>query len=231
MLTLNRRWPAVIQGGKKSTLSTIPNFKNLPSDAFPAIESHMIEKKYAKRESIFLEEDRAESIWFVKEGCIKEIHNAGSGRSHTLCIVGANGLFGVSAFSGGLYGFQSLAETDSTVISFPIQYFRALMEKYPSIGTETLNQISTLLRRSKDMRTFSQESAEKRLLHALVELTREFGNTIPLNRREIAEIAGTAVETCIRACVRLEKAGLLKSAPGQIIVKDVDDLMDRMEEF
>ena len=177
-----------------------------------------------------MEDDLAESIWFVKEGHVKEIHHSSEGQSKTICMVGTNGIFGVSAFSGEEYGFHCVAETDTTVISLPIQFFQTLMGKYPQMAREILSKISKLLRLSKDMQTFSQESAEKRILHVLVEMVREFGNVIPLTRKEVAEMAGTAVETCIRACVRLEQVGLMKSVHGQITVKNVNDLMDRMEE-
>jgi CRP/FNR family transcriptional regulator len=230
MLTMTKTRPIAFHGTKKSPLSMMSFFKNIPSDAFWEIEHNMVEKKYAKRESIFLENDLAESIWFVKEGHVKEIHHSPEGQSNTICMVGANGMFGVSAFSGGEYGFHCLAETDATVISFPIQFFQTLIGKYPQMARDILSKISKLLRWSKDMQTFSQESAEKRILHVLVEMVREFGNVIPLTRKEIAEMAGTAVETCIRACIRLEDVGLIRSVHGQITVKNVNDLVDRIDE-
>ena len=231
MLTLTKTRSVSFQRTKKNPLWMMSFFKNISSDAFSEIENHIVEKQYAKRESIFMNDDSAESIWFVKEGHVKEIHHSADGKSNTICMVGTNGIFGVSAFCGGEYGFHCVAETDATVISFPIQFFQALMGKHPRMASDILSKVSILLRWSKDMQTFSRESAEKRILHVLVEMVREFGNTIPLTRREIAEIAGTAVETCIRTCVRLEAAGLMKSVHGQITVKNVDDLLDRMEDF
>ena len=81
------------------------------------------------------------------------------------------------------------------------------------------------------MQTFDQESVEKRILHILVNLVAEFGNTIPLTRREIAEMTGTTVETCIRTFSNLEKEGLVSSARGKITVKSVRTLIDRQEEL
>jgi CRP/FNR family transcriptional regulator len=81
------------------------------------------------------------------------------------------------------------------------------------------------------MQTFDQESVEKRILHILVNLVAEFGNTIPLTRREIAEMTGTTVETCIRTFSNLEKEGLVSSARGKITVKSVQDLIDQQDEL
>jgi CRP/FNR family transcriptional regulator len=89
--------------------------------------------------------------------------------------------------------------------------------------------LSKRLRQSKDMQTFDQEPVEKRILHVLVNLVAEFGNTIPLTKREVAEMAGTTVETCIRTFSGLEKAGLVSGSRGKILVKSVQDLADRME--
>jgi CRP/FNR family transcriptional regulator len=230
MLTMTKTRPVAYQSLKINPVSTMPLFKNISSLDLLEIAKNTVEKKYAKDKSIFLESDRAKSVWFVKEGYVKKIHLFMDGRSHTISMIGANGMFGVSAFIGGDYGFECVALIDASVISFPIQFFNVLMGKYPRIARDVISKVSTLLRRSKDMQTFSQQSAEKRILHVLLEMVGVFGKIIPLTRKEIAEMAGTAVETCIRTCVKLEETGLLKLAPRQITVMKEDDLMDRMEE-
>ena len=231
MLTIVKPRPVVFLARKKSPLLTLDFFKNFPSDALREIEKHMIERKYARRESIFHEADPAAFIWFVEEGHVKEVHHSVDGKSHIICMVGADGMFGLSAFDGGNYGIHSVAETDSRVFSFPIQAFQVLMGRYPELARAVLRRISKLLRRSRDMQAFSQESAEKRLLHVLVEMVEEFGNVVPMTRREIAEMAGTAVETCIRIFSRLEQSGLMTSVHGKMIVKNPDSLKNLMREL
>jgi CRP/FNR family transcriptional regulator len=228
MLTIEKPSPFAYQSLKINAVSTMPLFKNISSLDLLGIAKNTVERKYAKGKSIFLEDDRAESVWFVREGYIKKIHHFMDGRSHTISMMGENGMFGVSALIGGDYGYDCLAQSDATVTSFPIQFFNELMEKYPRIARDVLSKVSTLLRRSNVMQTFSREPAEERIRHILVEMVGVFGKVIPLTRKEIAEMAGTAVETCIRACIRLEKAEFIKSVHGQITVKNVDDLMDRM---
>jgi CRP/FNR family transcriptional regulator len=103
------------------------------------------------------------------------------------------------------------------------------MAKYPMLGTSLVASLSQRLRRSKETQSFDQEPVETRILHILVNLVEEFGNTIPLTRREIAEMAGTTVETCIRTFSRLEDEGLVSSTRGKITVKDTQVLNDRIE--
>lgn len=216
----------------KSFLSTLEIFKKIPPALLLEIEKNMTEKKYAKGESFFLEGDPAEHVWFIKEGHVKAVIHTANGRDLTLCMVGANNMFGTCCcFGGGSYPCHTMAETDTTVVSYPIQDFLNLMEKYPEVSKAVVTQLSKRLRNSKDMQTFDQESVEKRILHILVSLVAEFGNTIPLTRREIAEMTGTTVETCIRTFSTLEKDGYVSSARGKITVKNVQDLVDRLAEL
>ena len=231
MLTMVKTRPVDFQTQKNTTPSTMAIFQNIPFTALPEIKKHMVERKYAKRESIFQEDDPAEFFWFVKQGHVKEINHSANGRDQTICMIGTNGMFGISSFNGGEYGFHSVAGTDTTVLSFPIQAFQALMEKYPHMARAVMSHISKLLQRSKDTQTFSQECAEKRLLHVLLKMTEEFGRTIPLTHKEIASMAGTAVETCSRVFSRLEEAGLITTQHGKFMIKNTDSLNDRMEEL
>jgi CRP-like cAMP-binding protein len=216
----------------KSFISTLDVFKKLPASQLAEIEKKMVEKKFAKGESLFLEGDPAEFVWFIKEGHVKAVIHTANGRDLTLCMMGANSMFGTCCcFGGGAYPCHSVAETDITVASYPMQDFLSLMEQYPEISNAVVAQLSKRLRQSKDMQTFEQESVEKRILHVLVNLVAEFGNTIPLTRREISEMTGTNVETCIRTFSNLEKEGLVSSARGKITIKNVQDLIDRQEEI
>lgn len=216
----------------KSFISTLEIFKKVPASQLSEIEKKMVERKFAKGESLFLEGDPAQFVWFVKEGHVKAVIHTANGRDLTLCMVGANSLFGTCCcFGGGEYPCHSVAETETVVVAFPMPDFLTLLDKNPEVSKAVVQHLSKRLRQSKDMQSFEQESVEKRILHILVNLVAEFGNTIPLTRREIAEMTGTTVETCIRTFSGLEKEGLVSSARGKITVKSVQDLIDRQEEL
>lgn len=214
----------------RSFVATLDIFKHLPPAQAAEAEKRMVEKRFDKGESIFLEGDPAESVWFVKEGHVKAVVHSPDGKDLTLCMVGADSMFGsCCCFGAKEYACHTVAETESVVVSYPMADFLALLEKYPEASKAVVEQLSRRLRQSKDMQTFDQEPVEKRILHVLVNLVAEFGNTIPLTKREVAEMAGTTVETCIRTFSGLEKAGLVSGSRGKITVKSVQDLADRME--
>lgn len=230
MLTMPRTKFNPVTAAPKSFLGTIEIFKDVPEEALREIEKRMVEKKYVKQDSITLEGDPAEVVWFVKEGHVKAVSHVASGRCQTLCMVGARKMFGTCCcFAGGKYPCHCVAETDATVVSLPMTDFSNLLNRYPQIGLALVRQISGRLRRSKDTQAFDQETVEKRILHALRDLVEEFGTTIPLTRREIAEMVGTTVETSIRTFSHLEQEGLVATGRGKIMVKSVKELESRLE--
>jgi CRP-like cAMP-binding protein len=229
MLTMTKVKPFSLHTVERSSLARMDYFKKVPLDGMRQIRETMEEKKFGKHETIFLEDDLADFIWFVKEGHVKEVSHTRNGRSRTISLVGAGGMFGVSAFVGGNYGFHSIAETDAMVFSFPVRNFQSLMDKCPGMGMAVLYYVSKILRRSKDGMRFSQESAEDRVLHVLSEMVGEFGNVIPLTRKEISEMAGVAVETCIRIFTQLKLEGWMTTIHGKIFIKDLNRFRGRVE--
>jgi len=230
MLTMSRTRLTPELPATRNFLPTMRIFKNVPEDALRDIERRMVEKRYHKQETISLEGDPAECVWFVKEGHVKAVAHVASGRCQTLCMVGPRGMFGACcSFGGGKYPCHSVAETDVTVVTLPMVDFTVMLSKYPQIGLALVGEISERLRLSKHTQTYDQEVVEKRILHALLRLVAEFGNTIPLTRREVAEMVGTTVETSIRTFSRLEAEGLVSTSRGRITVKNAGDLARKLE--
>jgi len=231
MLTIAKTRLNPMPGTGRSLVAFLEIFKNLPLSQQAEVEQKFMERRFKKGDSIFLDGDTADFVWFVKEGHVKAQACSPTGRCQTLCMVGPKGMFGsCCSLAGGQYPCHSIAETDVTVLCIPRSDFSTLLSRHPSVSLAIIGQLSKKLNDSKEIQTFEQETVEKRILHVLISLVEEFGNTIPLTRREIAEMAGTVVETCIRTFSKLEAAGLVTCTRGRILVRDVQKLIDRMEE-
>lgn len=61
---------------------------------------------------------------------------------------------------------------------------------------------------------------DHRLAYILLELSSEFGFTIPVTREELAQMAGTTTETAIRITNRFKKAGMILPLRKRIIIID-----------
>ncbi len=62
------------------------------------------------------------------------------------------------------------------------------------------------------------DSVERRLVQALLTLSKKFGATIPLTKHELSELASTTVETTIRVLSQLKKQGILTSSRGSTTI-------------
>jgi len=227
MLTMTKSRYTDLLENKKSRLFSIHVFQNIPHAVLSGFEAYQTVKKLPKGSSIFLEDDPADFIWFVLSGHIKETNYLPNGRILTLGRVGTNGMFGVSALEGGKYGFHCLAETETTVLAFPIRVFRTFIEKYPPLALAVATDIARTLRHSREARMLSHEPAEKRVIHVLMELAEDFHDAIPMTRKEIADMTGTSTETCIRIMARFKQEGFLTGAPGRTGLQGIEELLTR----
>lgn len=217
---------------RRDAFFRIEMFKRISPEKLAEIEKYMVERTYKKKESLFRQDDRADYIWMVKEGFIKEVHHSSKGRDSILSVVGAGGLFGISSLSSEKYDSQGLAGNQpATVYSIPVILFKKILGSCPETTLLVIYQMAKLLRLSKLAQTYSQEKAESRVVQSLLGLSGELGKIIPMTRREISEVASVSPETCIRVIGRLERSGLVTSAPGKIVLMNMDGLRARLGEF
>jgi CRP/FNR family transcriptional regulator len=217
---------------KRTFLGDFDIFKSLDVKQLAEISPLLTERKIKKGEALYTEGDQANYLWFIKEGRIRAVKHTLQGRDLIVCSIGSKQMFGTCCcFQSQYYPCSAIADTDTTVIMLPMEVFSSLMGKYPQLSKELVRYLSERLRRMQEMRSFDQETVERRILHVLVYLINEFGETIPLTRREIAEMAGTTVETCIRTFKKFEKDGLVDSARKKIHIKNLQKLNERLEEM
>jgi CRP-like cAMP-binding protein len=84
------------------------------------------------------------------------------------------------------------------------------------------------------MKNLAVEKVERRIASILLKLIEKAGEkdekgitlTMHLTRQDIAEMAGTTVETTIRVMSRLKKEGVLKSIEGKIVILNIERLTE-----
>lgn len=217
--------------GTRGFLGTLDIFKGLTPVQLADVEQHMTERRFRKGEVLFHEGDPAHFVWFVKEGRVKAVKHMPGGRDLAVCAVGKGSLFGTCCcFASQMHPCNAEAEVETVVWRMPMADFSALMRKYPAIATGLVEHLSVKLRAAKKQQSLDQEPVERRLIHALLLLHSEFGDIIPLTRRQIAEMVGTTVETCIRTMKKLERLGYLRSERGKIYIRELAGLERNLEE-
>ncbi|MBK8598779.1 MAG: Crp/Fnr family transcriptional regulator [Holophagales bacterium] len=183
-------------------------------------------------DTVFVEGTRAKEMSFVALGTVK-IVKATPTRDVILRIVGAGSPVGiVAAWEGRPYPGTAVAVEPSTIVHVPERELFALTDRHPEILRQLLkmmmNRQVQLGQRVSEM----TGSVETRVAQALLDLVASAGKTgalgasipLALTRQEIADLAGTTVETAIRIMSRWGKEGLVLTEGDGFVIPNVERL-------
>lgn len=199
--------------------SNIEPFKRLTPAQQQKLSGVSRQRRYAKGETIFREGDPADAVCIVKEGRVHLMKFLQSGQASTTCVMTSGDTFCcLPALDRKPYPVDAVAAVDSTVIRIPINTFHELMQQNPSFLQDSLCHFCDRLRQVEHKSCALQDSVEQRLAQTLLDLSKKFGKTVPLTKHELAEMAGTTVETTIRILSELKKQGVLTSSRGSTTI-------------
>ena len=216
----------------KSYSGKVDIFRNLSPATLEQIDHIKIEKRYSKNEVINREGEPARHIWFVKTGRIRSVRHLSKGQELTLTTIGPNIMFGACcAFSEGRYHCDHLADVDSVVARIPVENLKAILRFNPEASISLIENLSSRLHLARRMQTIDHENVEKRILYSLLLLKNDFGGVLQVTKRQIAEMAGTSIETCIRHMKVLEQQGMIASSRGRITVHHLDETLESQQTY
>ncbi len=183
------------------------------------------ERTFDKGETIFHEGRPSDSVWLVREGRVHLVHYLAAGRAQTTCVMAPGETFCcLPALDRGTYPATAVAATKAKVLQIPASLFHELMEGSPAMLQETLCVFCNRLRQVEAKGCLLHDPVERRVAQALLTLKKKFGDTIPLTRQEIAELAATTVESAIRTISRFQQEGWVRSTRGKLQLLEVEAL-------
>lgn len=210
---------------KASFLKRTSYFAKLSEGELAEISQFFVESRHAKGQTIFSEGEPSDWLFIVKEGNVKIAKFSVEGKASILQILGPGEVFGeVAVFDRGPYPASALAMTESTILKLSSRDFFRFLNKYPHIAVETVLILAKRLRYATEIiRGLGSERVEKRIAKIIFKLASEKAGTlagevvvnIALTRQDIADMAGTTVETAIRVLSRFSKQGAVKTLPGK----------------
>lgn len=193
----------------------------LPKEERDTLRQRSVEKSYPKGSVLFHAEDRADFVWLVKTGRIHLTHYSSSGRVFTNCVAVPGEIFCcLSSLDRRAYPAEAVAGLDSIVAKIPLDLFSGWMQKYPAFSHKTICFFCDRLRAAEQKGCLLQEPVRERILGVLWTLAVKFGSTIPFTCREVAEMAGTTVETTIRTFALLKEEKLIRATRAKITICD-----------
>ena len=237
--------PAVSSGeggknGRNPIIGAVGARPPIPFDAIPVLALLKAEDRaalaplcelsaYEKGATIFREGDPADRIHFLFVGKVK-IVKAGPDRDLILEILGPGEPVGaVAVFERHPFPASAIALEPSGTISIPEGRFFDLIEKRPELTRRLLAGLTLRLmnvnRRMADM----TGSVEYRVARLFATLSERMGQArtaegvfvaLPLSRQDIADLAGTTIETAIRIMSRWQKEGIVETDKKGFLIRD-----------
>ena len=198
-----------------SFLVHVELFTRLTAEERRQLTAASREKAYAKGETIFRAGDPAAAVFVVKTGRVHLMKFLESGQVSTTCVMAPGETFCcLPALDRKPYPVDAVAAEDSVVLRIPADTFHQLLQRNPAFLQASLCEFCNRLRQVEDNSCAVYDSVERRLARALVLLSKKFGTTIPLTKHELAELAGTTVETTIRVLSQFRQQGIVRSSRG-----------------
>jgi len=208
--------------------SKVNLFNSLPDAALRELARECVPQKYAKDQVVRRAGEPADYISIVKEGLIQLNRCSWKGGNIAIEVLVPGDAFGFAALCDETWPINSTAMKTSYLYSIPKARMLELMDYHPVISKMVIAHFVERLRFLGTQVFLSRETAEKRLIAALLYLYHKFGAVIPLTCADIGALAGTTPETTMRNFATLRKSGEIGTSRGKVIVKDIPALEEKL---
>lgn len=191
---------------------------------------------YAQRgEIIWLAGTRCEFFAVVGTGFVKMTRSNSHGSEVAVELLGPGQCLGLlAAIEGRVFPLSATAVTNCWYLKVPNSVLLNVYEGNSNLKDQMLRSLGPRLRRAHEMMSrMSNGKVEQRIAAVLFILLDSYGRkgrlggirlTVPLTRQDIAELAGTTVETCIRVMSRWQKQGIITTDNHVITVRKPNEL-------
>ena len=208
-------------------LAKIPFLKGLgPSDE-ERVSRAFVLRRHSRGETIFSEGAAADAVYLLRSGLVKAVKLSPKDDPVILEIIVPGHLFGMMpALDKRPYPVDAVCLQDSEAYRIRSADFAELLRRHLPFSQAVYGEVGEHLRHSQALRSLVKEPAERRIGYILWMLSLTLGPEMRLGRGEVAEIAGTTVETAIRTLGRLREAGLIDARWKRLKILKPEALRD-----
>lgn len=202
-------------------LGGVPAFTELSDTARHALAELARPHSFRRGETILREGEHSSSFFVLLSGRVKMCRALPNGRDVLLALFGPGELFGTVAALGAASCNASIVALARTLcLEIRRDDLFLLFERQPALVAELLPLLTQQLVECKNcIVELSCYRVEMRFAQLLLKLADNVGQSreagtfipIPLSRRELADMTGTSIETCIRVMSRWGKESVVET--------------------
>ena len=214
-------------------LRQVPLFASLTIDQITAVAGWFHVENFDQDTIIFLEGDPADRLWVVSAGQVKIVKHTSDGQETLLELITPGEMFGGAGLLLAAHPASAVAMTPTTALSVERGLYLQLIRQYPDIALRIIDMLGERLQAAMKMRALAVERVDVRLANILLKLCDKAGEpagegtriNLPLSRQDLADMAGTTIETTIRCISRFRADDLVKTRRGgYLVILDVERL-------
>lgn len=198
------------------------------------LSDNKVHNLYKKGQIIFFEGQQSRNLFCIFSGKVKIFKLGDDGKEQIVRFAKKGDVIGYRALLAGEKYFASAAVMeDAMICSFPKITIDELLNCNSKFAIQTIKLLSKDLRIAEQIiLNMAQKPVRERIAEALIMLKQYYGideitetiNTT-LTREEIANIAGTSTETCIRILSEFNSDHIIKIIGKSIKITNVHKLL------
>ena len=215
-------------------LRHIPLFRHVNAQRLEQMLSNAQGERYEKGATLFRQGERARDMWAVLEGWVHLVRSsedrAVSQGVVLFTITPDEVLCGISALEAGTYNLSAVAGTDCRVVRIPGKAFNEALRQEPGFAYHALRLCARRLQHIAQQYGSMAEPVSKRVVRAILRLRQQFGVTLPVTHRELAQMSWTTTESAIRIVRRLKAHGHVTGTRGRLRIGNAHALEQMLEQ-
>lgn len=205
-------------------------FKSLTSEELKFVNTKKIEKFYQKGDKICIEGDEISSFMYLQTGLVKLFKTETNSREHIISIAKPKDFIGsLCAFSNTKHIYSLTAIEDSLICFVDIEIIKTFIKTNGSFAIDFFIQISSysddLIKTRIDINT---RQLRGRIAYIILLFSKYVYNSnsfsLPISRKEVAELIDMSTENVIRVLSEFRKDKLIQIEGKKIEILDIKRL-------
>jgi CRP/FNR family transcriptional regulator, cyclic AMP receptor protein len=215
-------------------LRRVSLFSELSAEELEKVARVAVPRSYPAGSIILREGDPGDTCYIIRSGTARVVRQHADGRAITLTNLGPGEIFGeLAMFDGDVRSATVEAVDEVRAVAILASDLKHLLAEHPEIAVKLLGALAERLRETNAR--ISRQSFQKvssRVAGVLVELAEKGTRAasrpgdpsgevvVRSTQADLAQLAGTSREAASRFLATLQRAGVLTTRRGRIVVHD-----------
>ncbi|HLW03486.1 MAG TPA: Crp/Fnr family transcriptional regulator [Ktedonobacterales bacterium] len=225
---------AAIAPSNTPSLMTMDLFADLKEEAIASIYQRMSQRKYAKGQLIYLQDEPTPGLFLLRQGSVQVYRMTSNGKRLELATIHAGTFFGEVPLLGEAIHHASAEAVEDVVVGILSRaHLEQIIRDWPVVGLRLISELSRRMNLDASrLEELAYQSAPARLAAALLRLHQSGGDhTITMTHQELGEVTGLLRETVTKMLNEFRGAGLVELHRGRIHLRDVAGLQRLLKEY